>query len=161
MKFQILLFSIIYLIASCSSDTEAQEEQEDSEGVLAFFSELPAHPFENLTFESDLSIVKEQLKNVGYKESQIQPFHFDNPTENIEIILQDTEKLTSFKIFIFDRKKKFYDDLVALFDKKCTKQSKNSNFIVYEFNTNIHEYSGTIFEMENGIRITFNLKTSH
>jgi len=161
MKTLTIFFSAILLFTSCSSENKDQKENEEPDGIMTYFSGLPTHPFENLSFQSDLAIVEEQLNSLGYKESQEQPFHFNNQVENIEIILQETEKLTSMKIFFFERKKEFYDDLVVFFGEKSSKQSKNDSFVVYEFKTEIHEYSGTIFKMENGIRITFNLKTSH
>jgi hypothetical protein len=164
MKFKPFLLILVVVLKSCSTETENRKENENTEGALAFFSDLPSHPFENLSFESELETTIEQLKSLGYKESKEQPYHYINSTENAEIILPESNKLTSLKIFFFNRKKAFYDELEALFSEKSSKQSKNNqkkSFSVYDFKTEKHEYSGTLFKMDQDIRISYKLKSKH
>lgn len=161
MKRSVFLF-IFMCLFSCNQELNEQEETVSEVELL--FPNFPDQPFLNINFESLTLDVFDVLKRQNYQEKQNQVNHYINEVDNIVVIIPESEKLGNFKIFFFDKNEQFLDDLDHFFTKRAKKTSKkvtSQEFTYYEFDTYKHNFTATIFEMENALRINFNLIKKH
>ncbi|MFT4601119.1 MAG: hypothetical protein ACI857_001297 [Arenicella sp.] len=159
MKYFALVFVLLSLV-SCSSNDSVSEEVSESE-IERYFGNFPESPFLDLQFDEPIEQSQLKLSNQKFRQQEFQEDDWRTEDEKVEVLFHDQEKLAQFKIFFFDKKEEFLDELELKMTDSASKSEKMDSFSVYSFDTDRTKYTVTLFSFENLIRLQFNILKSH
>lgn len=150
-------FLVAFAFFSCQSSHE-ENEKEHLQNEASYFSHFPEHPFLNLCFNEELEKQKELLKSKGFEFNE--SLSAINQ-EEITVILEETDKLNNFKVLFLNQKPSFFEETCQFFEKNASKSDKNDHFATFEIRSQKDQYSVSVFEFNQLVRLHYKLKSTH
>ena len=161
MKHTFFSLCLFLFFTSCSSD-ESVNSNSDEESVEAqYFPNFPDSPFLSIEFGEPMKVVEAKLEKEGLREQDFQKGDWRTDDENVEVLIDETDLLGNFKLFFFNQNDSFLEDLEGFFNEKNKKVTKNDNFAIYNFNSLSEEFTVSVFQYDNVIRLEYKLTLSH
>ncbi|MEZ4922385.1 MAG: hypothetical protein R2780_04370 [Crocinitomicaceae bacterium] len=157
------LLAIILFLTSCEFGEEKKAVPADGTSkVDRFFPRFPDQQFEFICLGDETSVIIEKLEKEGY---ELKPDHqnqFRNELKEIEVIIPETNAVNSFRVFLYNKYDiTCYEEFVTFFSSRSKTKNLSNEFSVFEFETEEMEFTITIFQQPDFIRLNYELKTQH
>lgn len=152
-------FLIILIAFACGS--EPSHSEETIEGIEGkYFPGFPGTHFQHVVLGSSLFVAKTTLEEKGYHPKDDQSNHYVNEQHETEVILPDSDLLYNFKVFFFAEEDiNNVSEFKELFSTNAVEEHASEEFSIYKFNSISQEFSITLFQQADFIRLNYELKS--
>ena len=162
MRFLLVILIGISIVGCSAKPEPASEEITDPNSIKRFFKDFPEKQFLDVTLGEELAANIEGIVAYNYQKSPDQPNHFVNNQTNIEVVFADADITNAFKVFFYnDNEIGQAQEFSDFFTDQAISTSQSAAFSVFEIETLENDFSVTLFEQQDFLRLSFELKRKH
>ena len=130
--------------------------------IDSLFPHFPSQQFISIELGDELELFQEKLNTEGFKLKAEQSNHYINKELEAELVLPELGGSDQFKVFLFaEQDLEASEDIKDFFSKSAVAKNVSNDFSIFEFETQTKDFSITLFQQSDFLRLHFELKTTH